>query len=157
MMPAIRRAYWQNVRWLPALFAAAIAVGGALAMTVILAVVAMAASALAGVPAAQVPTLLTADPVFSWFCTAAGVCTAFVAGYITANFEGQGAPLQVMASCLLTVAGHMMVVVALGSPLAPWGTALYIALAPPALFLGFYCGAPVSRPRSAGPCGPSVE
>ena len=157
-MNVTSRAYWENVRWRPALLAAAIAVGGALAMTVILAAVAMTASALAGVPAAQVPTLLTADPVFAWFCAVAGVCTAFVAGYITANLEGDGALQQVMAACLLTVAGHVLVVIALGSPLAPWETAIYIALTPPALFVGGYCGAPVRCFASrVGQGGSSVE
>jgi hypothetical protein len=149
-MTAISRATWHSVCWRLALLAAAIAVGGALAMTVILAAVAMAASALAGVSSEQVPTLLTSDPVFPWFCAAAGVFTAFAAGYITARLAGGPTLQHVLAACLVTVFGHLLAIALLGSPLAWWGTVLYIGLASPALVLGWYCGIPA-------PCRPSCS
>ncbi|MEX2142322.1 MAG: hypothetical protein WD894_23840 [Pirellulales bacterium] len=142
-MSAISRTSLQSVCWRPALRAAAIGVGGALAMTVVLAAVAMLAAAVAGVPAQRVPTLLTSDVAFPWFCAAAGVFTALLAGYITARNEGGVSSRNVGTACMLTVAGHMAVVGVLGSPLAPVATATYIACTLPALCLGCYFGAPV--------------
>lgn len=142
-MTATSRISWQGVRWRPALLAAAIAVGGAMAMTVVLAAVAMLASAVAGVPARQVPTLLTTDAAFPWFCAAAGVFTAVSAGYITTRSEGGVSIRQAVTACLFTFVGQVTVAWVLGSPLAPSATALYIALTLPALCLGCYLGAPV--------------
>jgi hypothetical protein len=142
-MTAISRTLSNHAGGWPALLAAAIAVGGALAMTVVLAAVAMLGSALAGVPAQQAPMLLTTDAAFPWFCAAAGLFSALLAGYITAPRDGSVQIHQVMRACLLTGMGHIAVVGTLGSPLAPWATALYIALTLPALCLGRYLGAPV--------------
>jgi hypothetical protein len=144
-MTAISRTLSHNAGWRPALLAAAIAVGGALAMTVVLAAVAMLASALGGMSAQHVPMLLTTDAAFPWFCAAAGVFSALLAGYITARREGNGSIRQVMKACLLTGMGHIGVVGALGSPLAPWAAALYIASTLPALCLGYYLGLPAPR------------
>ena len=141
-MSAISRISLQRIRWRPALLAAAIAVGGALAMTVVLAAVAMLASAAAGVPDERVPMLLTTDAAFPWFCAAAGVFTALLAGYITARSEGSVSIRQVMAAGMLVVVSHAAVVGVLGSPLAPLATAMYIASTLPALSLGCYVGAP---------------
>jgi hypothetical protein len=141
-MSAISRTSLPHVRWRPAFLAAAIAVGGALAMTVVLAAVAMLASTAAGVPAQRVPTLLTSDAAFPWFCAAAGVFTALLAGYITTRLECAASMRQALAACMLTVVGHVAVVGLLGSPLAPVATAMYIACMLPALCLGCYLGAP---------------
>jgi hypothetical protein len=86
--------------------------------------------------------LLTTDAAFPWFCAAAGVFTALLAGYITSRSEGRASIRQAQAACILTVVGHGTIVVVLGTPLAPWATALYIAFTPPALCLGCYLGAP---------------
>ena len=137
---AVSRTFSNDVGWRPAVLAAAIAVGGALAMTVVLAAVAMLASALAGVPAQQVPLLLTTDAVFPWFCAAAGVFSANLAGYITARCERSMPIRQMVKACLLAGAGHIAVAGTLGSPLGPWATALYIALTLPALCLGCFLG-----------------
>jgi hypothetical protein len=129
----------------PAVLAATIAVGGALAMTNVLAAAALLASALAGVPARQAPALLTADAAFPRFCAAAGLFTALLAGYIMSRFEHGASPRQTCRACVLTLAGHVAIVMLLGSPLAPWATAVYIAGTLPALCLGCYLGAPVLR------------
>jgi hypothetical protein len=141
-MATVSRTLPNDVGWRPAMLAAAVAVGGALSMTIVLAAVAMLASVLAGVPARQAPTLLTTDAAFPWFCAAAGVFSALLAGYITARRERGPWIRQVTRACLLTGAGHIAVVGTLGSPLAAWATSLYIALTMPALCLGCYLGSP---------------
>jgi hypothetical protein len=130
--------------WKTAVCAAGLAVGGALAMTVVLGTVAMLSAAIRGLPAAQVPRLLTTDASFPWFCAVAGVFSALGAGYITSRTGGAMAK-HWLASGALTVAGHGCVVALLGSPLGPVATAAYIGLMMPAVCLGFYVGAPSRR------------
>ena len=114
-------------------------------MTIVLAAVAMLASAVAGVPAQRIPTLLTTDVMFPRFCAAAGVFTALLAGYITSRSAGSASTGKALQASVLTVVGHVTVVALLGSPLSPWATAMYIAITPPALCLGCYLGAPGRR------------
>src|SRR5688572_26140025 len=86
-MPALSRSSRVH-QWTAAIGAAGIAVGGALSMTVVLGAVAMLAAAIRGLPGGQLPLLLTTDPSFPWFCAAAGVFTALLAGYITSQAGG---------------------------------------------------------------------
>lgn len=147
-MFAISTRSLSRLTWRPVCRAAAIAVGGALAMTVVLSAVAMVAAAVGGVPAPRVPTLLTNDREFPLFCAAAGVFTALLAGYITTRSEGGVSIHQALAAGLLTVVCHVAVVSVLGSPLAPLATGVYIALTPPALWAGCYLGASARGPSS---------
>ena len=128
--------------WPRAACAAAFAVGGALAMTVVLAAVAMLALAVRGTPAGQIPLVLTTDASFAYFCAAAGVLCALVAGYATTRAAGVAIVRHAVASAALTVAGHAAVVAALGSWLSPMGTILYVGLTLPALLAGCYLAAP---------------
>lgn len=130
--------------WKTAPYAAGLAIGGALAMTVILGAVAMLSAAIRGLPATQVPLLLT-DSSFPWFCAAAGVFSALLAGYITSRTVGGATANHWLAAGLLTAAGHGCVVALFGSTLAPLATAAYIGLTMPAVSLGCYFGSPVHR------------
>jgi hypothetical protein len=115
-------------------------------MTVVLGAVAMLAAAMRGLPPAQVPLLLTDDPLFAWFCAAAGVFMALLAGYITSR-DGGTTKGQALAAGILTLVGHGAVAGLAGSPLAAWATAVYIGSTMPALWLGCYLGSPISRPK----------
>ena len=115
-MPTISSAL--SVRtWKAAFSTAGLAVAGALAMTVVLGAVAMASAAVRGLPPAHVPLLLTMDPSFPWFCAAAGLLSAVLAGYITTQ-TGDAAP-HWLAAGVLTMTGHAAVVALLGTSLAP--------------------------------------
>jgi hypothetical protein len=140
-MPAISRVSPAHP-WSAAFCAAGLAVGGALAMTVVLGAVAMLSAAIRGLPPGQVPLLLTTDTLFPWFCAAAGVFSAISAGYITSRTQGAAAVRHWLAAGMLTMAGHAAVVGLLGSPLAPLATAAYIGLMMPAVCLGCYFGSP---------------
>jgi hypothetical protein len=104
----------------------------------------MLSAAIRGLPAAQVPRLLTTDPSFAWFCAVAGVFSALWAGYINSRTGGATAN-QWLAAGVLTAAAHGCVVALLGSPLAPIATAAYIGLTMPAVCLGCYFGSPAHR------------
>jgi hypothetical protein len=126
--------------WKAAFSTAGLAVGGALAMTVVLGAVAMLSAAVRGLPTAQVPLLLTTDQSFPWFCAAAGLFSALLAGYITTR-TGVAAP-HGLAAGVLTMTGHAAVVALLGSALSPTATVAYIGLTLPAVWLGGYLGSP---------------
>jgi hypothetical protein len=104
----------------------------------------MLSAAIRGLPPAQVPVLLTTDSSFRWFCAAAGVFSALLAGYITSR-NTSDAVHHWLAAGVLTLAGHVAVVELLGSLLAPVATAAYIGLMLPAVCLGCYLGSPVRR------------
>jgi hypothetical protein len=140
-MPAISRISHARP-WSAAFCAAGLAVGGALAMTVVLGAVAMLSAAIRGLPPGQIPLLLTTDTSFPWFCAAAGVFSALSAGYITSRTQSAASLRHWFAAGVLTVAGHVAVVALLGSPLAPLATAVYVGLMMPAVCLGCYFGSP---------------
>jgi hypothetical protein len=104
----------------------------------------MLSAAIRGLPAAQVPQLLTTDPSFAWFCAVAGVFSALWAGYISSQTAGDSAKHWLGAG-VLTAAAHGCIVALLGSPLAPTATAAYIGLTMPAVCLGCYLGSPAHR------------
>jgi hypothetical protein len=124
------------------MYAAVIAVGGALAMTVVLASVTMLARAVRGISPNQIPLVLTMDASFPVFCAAAGVFSALAAGYITTRAADVAIVRHAVASGALTMAGHGVVVAALGSPLSPVATVLYIGLTLPALLAGSCLASP---------------
>jgi hypothetical protein len=145
MSPAKNSVTAVRLDWPLVLVAPAIAVGGALAMTVILGLAAIAGTAFRGVPSSQVPLLLTTDSAFPIFCAAAGVACALAAGYITARARSGALLRHAIVSSTLTVALHVVVVGALGSPLSPFATAVYIGSTLPALTAGCLLGAPHSE------------
>jgi hypothetical protein len=118
------------------------AVGGALAMTVLLAPIAILSAMLHGVRPEQAPLLLTADKSFAILCALGGVASAFIAGYITARRKDGTALRHALAAGVLAAAGHAALWNVIGSPLPAQLAAIYIALTVPALVSGWYFGSP---------------
>jgi hypothetical protein len=96
-------------------------------------------------PSRQVPLVLTTDASLPFFCAAAGVFTAFAAGYITTRDLGAASVRQALAAGIATIAGHAVVVALLGSPLAAGATAVYVGLTMPAVLAGSLVGMPAGR------------
>lgn len=135
---------WFDVRCCTtAVYAAGFAVAGYLAMTFVLSAVAAAGMVVRGMPAESILPALLADPYLPWFCAAAGVLMAALAGYITARPGAPGRSLVPTALAAGTaVAAHVATMALVGTALAPVVALAFVVLIAPAVLLGGYLALP---------------